>query len=139
MPCAAVGRHTHGMTRFATIAVLLGALLPAASADAAKGPVRTASSGETQELAVAIKQPRWTCFSGRIARSGGWASLRRLPHAGCPDLPWAIVVRADERLGWRELRRFETRRGACRSARPRLSAALRTGLYGCPAPAPARR
>ena len=120
-----------GVVAAVVVAVLLAC---AGDAQAARSAVRVASSGETQELAVTVKQPRWTCFSGRIARTGGWASLRRLPHAGCPGLPWAIVLRADARLGWRELRRFDTRRGACASRRPRLGSALRDGLYDCPAP-----
>ena len=118
-------------------AVLLAALALAGAAvpsHAARGPVRAATEAETHELAIAIKQPRWSCFSGRIARDGRWASLRLLSHAGCPDLPDAIVMRADASLGWKELRRFATRRGACASRRPRLSAALKRGLYGCAAP-----
>jgi len=125
------------MARLVLIAAAAAALLLAgAGAAGARGPVRAATGGEAHELAIAIKQPRWTCFAGRIARRGGWAALRRLPHAGCPALPWAIVVRADARLGWRELRRFPTRRAACASRRPRLTAPLRAGLYGC---APKRR
>lgn len=127
------------MQRLATVVLLAAlALAAAAPAQAARGPVRVATETETHELAIAIKQPRWSCFSGRIARDGRWASLRRLPHAGCPDLPHAIVMRADARLGWKELRRFTTRRGACASRRPRLSTALRRGLYGCPAARRAR-
>ncbi|MBB4664644.1 hypothetical protein [Conexibacter arvalis] len=117
------------------IAALLAALAPAAVAapsQAARAPVRVATETETHELAIAIKQPRWSCFSGRIARDGRWASLRRLPHAGCPGLPYAIAIRADARLGWKEARRFATRRGACASRRPRMSAPLKRGLYGCP-------
>jgi uncharacterized low-complexity protein len=127
------------MQRVVTVVLLAAlALAVAAPAQAARGPVRAATDAETHELAIAIKQPRWSCFDGRLARDGRWASLRRLSHAGCPDLPYAIVMRADARLGWKELRRFGTRRGACVSGRPRLSAALKRGLYGCPAPERAR-
>lgn len=124
------------MLRLATVALLAALALTAVASpsQAARGPVRVATETETHELAIAIKQPRWSCFSGRIAHDGRWASLRRLPHAGCPDLPYAIVVRADAQLGWKEQRRFGTRRRACAARRPRLSAALKHGLYGCPAP-----
>lgn len=122
------------MLRLATVALLAALALTAVASpsQAARGPVRVATDAETHELAIAIKQPRWSCFSGRLSRDARWASLRRLSHAGCPDLPYAIVMRADARLGWKEARRFTTRRGACASRRPRLSRALRSGLYGCP-------
>lgn len=96
--------------------------------------MRAASTAERQELAVAIKQPRWTCFRGVIARRGGWAALRVSGGSACPGLPYAIVVRADDWLGWREVARFWTRRGACAAARPRLPAVLRAAFYDCPAP-----
>lgn len=97
----------------------------------AKSPVRAASEAETHAIAVDVRQPRWSCFAGFVARDGGWGSLRRLPGGGCPELPYAIVVREDRASGWKELRRFWTRRAACAATRPRLGPRLKAGLLGC--------
>ncbi|ADB52119.1 hypothetical protein [Conexibacter woesei] len=120
-------------TALLTVAILL-ALAGHAAAGGPASAVRAASEAETHEIAVHVRQPRWTCFRGLVARRGGWAALRRLPGGGCPELPYAIVVREDRAepaAGWRELRRFSARRAACTATRPRLSRALRAGLLGC--------
>lgn len=115
--------------RIALLAVAAALLL--AGPAAAASPVRTASETQTQRIAIEIRQPRWSCFSGLVARRGPWGSLRRLEGSACPDLPWAILVREDAAAGWREVRRFPTRRAACR-ARPRgLEPGLRRALLGC--------
>lgn len=120
-------------------AIAAGVALVAAGDAAARGPVRPATAAETHAIAVAIRQPRFTCFDGRVARAGGWGALRLAGGAGCPELPYAIIVRADGDAGWRELRRFWSRRAACAARRPRLPVRIRAGLLGCPARAPARR
>jgi len=113
--------------------------LAAAVALAAPGsPVRPASEAQTHRIAVEIRQPRWSCFSALLQRRGPFGALRRLPGGGCPDLPYAILVREHADDGWRELRRFTSRRAACR-ARPRgLPAPVRAALLGCRAPREAR-
>jgi hypothetical protein len=113
---------------------MLLALAAAVAVAAAGSPVRPASEAQTHRIAVEIRQPRWSCFSALLQRRGPFGALRRLPGGGCPDLPYAILVREDRADGWQELRRFATRRDACR-ARPRgLPAATRAALLGCPPP-----
>jgi hypothetical protein len=110
---------------------LTAAVALAAGADA---PVRPATEAQAHRVAVEIMQPRWTCFDGLLARRSRWGSLRRIETTGCPELPWAILVREDRADGWQEVRRFATRRAACR-ARPRgLAADVRRALLGCTAP-----
>ncbi|MDR9369259.1 hypothetical protein Q5424_09220, partial [Conexibacter sp. JD483] len=116
-----------------TAALAAAALAPAAASAAGASPVRTASEAQTHRIAVEIRQPRWSCFGALLQRRGPFGALRLLPGGGCPELPYAILVREDPRSGWQELRRFETRAGACR-ARPRgLPAATRRALLGCAA------
>lgn len=96
----------------------------------AAGPVQDATDAQTHRIAIEIRQPRWTCFTGLIAKGSTWGSLRRIETPGCPELPWAILVR-EERSGWREVRRFHSRRAACRARPKRLAAAQRRALLGC--------
>lgn len=118
--------------RTALLAAAIALALAANTAAAGSAsPARAASEAETHAIAVAVRQPRWSCFGGRIARRGGWGALLRLRGGGCPDLPYAILVREDRTAGWRELRRFGTRRAACGARRPRLSGPLRAGLLRC--------
>lgn len=113
------------------LAVIVLVLGGSGGVAAASGPVRMASERETHAIAVDVRQPRWSCFEGRIAHGRPWAALRRLPGGGCPELPYAILVRADRETGWREVRRFWGRRAACAATSPRLPAALRRGLLDC--------
>lgn len=109
-------------------------LAPAQAREPSGSPVRAATEAQTHRIAVEIRQPRWSCFDGLLQRRGHFGALRLLPGGGCPALPYAILVREDRADGWQELRRFETRRAACR-ARPRgLPAAARRALLGCPPP-----
>jgi hypothetical protein len=117
-----------------TAALAAAALAPAAASAAGESAVREAREAQVHRIAVEIRQPRWSCFSALLQRRGSFGALRLLPGGGCPELPHAILVREDAHDGWRELRRFETRAGACRARPHGLPAATRRALLGCPAP-----
>lgn len=111
--------------------MLLALTAALALAAGAPSPVREATEAQTHRIAIEIMQPRWTCFDGLLAKRSAWGSLRRIATPGCPELPWAILVREDRDDGWQEVRRFATRSAACR-ARPRgLPARTRAALLGC--------